>query len=399
MADDAEDLDEEALAGEEPDLPESLPVASVPERRDSRRHAGILRRQIGTADVKRRKAEAYIEVHEVGSGTTTHRSEDAWVEESVPPDEIWDENPAEDESGLSEAEKKHRIAKRKLDAEMAWGRRRRRANLWWTLAGGLTLLVLGVLLGRADRKRAPSAEIVEPERFESDIALSQTAVAELLVVGHESLPLLAGLMAKAQGEPAAVAPVVAGGTYTAALLPDWRLRTGLVPGVKDDGVIGLRAYILDGDAYLLMTGLRNDYSQYVAYFVLDEAGELRLDWKATVGFSEVLPHEIPEMEAAVSKLMRVVASPSSFYTTYYPESDYECFLVSHLDQERYAWAYVQRDSPVHRRLIGALSVRLTRLTAGRVTIVVRRGAPGSLPNQVLIEDVIGADWISVRGGD
>jgi hypothetical protein len=157
----------------------------------------------------------------------------------------------------------------------------------------------------------------------------------------------------------------------------------------------MRANVLEGDAYLVVTGLRNDYSKYIAYFVESE-GELRLDWRATVGFSEVLPEEVPEMPRDDSRLMRVVASPSSFYTATFPDTDFACFLVSHLDRERYAWGYVQRDSPAHRRLVGALSAPLTRATAGRLTIVVRKGAEKSLPNQVLIEEVIGADWLSIR---
>lgn len=397
MADELEDLDGDDLADVDPAVRDTLPAAKVPERRDQRRHAGIIRRKIGLVAPRRRALKRDLEVHEVAPTDSEPEPRNEWGEEEVVADDVWDEDPTEVEESESGGEEPRRVAKWAPDAEVPWGSQGTRVNLAWVTAGAVTLVVLGVLLGRADRNREPAVRVVEPERFQSQTLLSETAMADLLTMGREVLPRMTELLLIAQGDPAEAAPALAGGEYSAALMADWRKRVGPVSPIKEDGIVAMSAAVLEGNAYLVVSGLRNDYSKYLAYFV-EKEGELVIDWRATVGFSEVLPNEVADMPTDKSLLMRAIALPSSFYTLAYPESDYACYLLSHIDREEYAWGYVRRDSVVHDQLDGALKAPLTRPADNRVTLTVRKGRGDGLPNQLVIDEVVGADWLSLRAG-
>jgi len=326
----------------------------------------------------------------------------AWGEGAVSRgelEEVWNDDPSapsveeEDSEELEEDDKgKLRVKKkRKRDAEHSWGDGQR-VTLWWVLSGFVAILVVSFLLVQDGKSRLPSAPVEEPRRFVSELPDEDSQIVELLAMGQSAVAELVALIQQAEGPPEEAAKVMMRGPDSVARREAWRARVGLHAAVKDDGVIRLMAIHIGELDYLLVSGLRNDYTKYIAYIV-EVDGELRLDWEATEGYCPLLPDEVMKMGEGEEFEMRVLASPSSFYTPIFPEDDFACVLLSHLDREHYAWGYVRRSSPEHDLLVGALSSPVTKMVADRVRIRVARGPEGALSRQVEVTAVLGVDWL------
>ena len=390
--DDLGDLDDELASplGEESG-PDPRAVAKVPLPRKDGRLSRIVRREIGAIAPRRKVAEPYLEVHEVAPGGRGGAPEEA-PEDEGGVESVWDEDPGM--AALEEEEERKSVIKRKRkrDAELPWGWERK-TTFWWALCCGAgAALVVGVFVMKHVGSRTPPPAVEPPPRFVSKVPLQETPVAELLTLGQSAIPRLVEILSEVENSPAPAEALVAEGRASVARMSAWRGRTGPKARVKENGVIGLMAAGFDRQGYLLMSGLRDDYTKYVAYFVETE-GALRLDWEATVGYSELLPEEVEAMPGDRTALMRVVASPSSFYTNLFPEEEYGCFLLTHLDRERYAWGYIRKESESYELLRDYLSSPVTALTAKRVTIRVRKAPDGALPNQVEIVRILGNDWL------
>lgn len=152
--------------------------------------------------------------------------------------------------------------------------------------------------------------------------------------------------------------------------------------------------ISGGRPFACLTGRFDDQRRFTAYFVR-ESGRLCIDWKATVGYgtaSFALLHE----GQGDTREIRGILVPDSYYNAIYPEGTVQSYRLEAPDGSQSVWCYV----PLNTRLaekVAHLFVGgdLIRRQAGSamVTLSLKRGTEGAMPNQWLIDRLLHEEWI------
>jgi hypothetical protein len=185
-------------------------------------------------------------------------------------------------------------------------------------------------------------------------------------------------------------------------MQEWRERFPGAASFREESTHEIHASGNDRFAYVIMTGVRDDYSPLMAYFVKED-GRMVLDWEASEGYSEVLIDEVDALRDGKPRMMRGVIGLSNFYTDVYPEKDYRCYTLHHDDPGEWLWAYAKRESEVDFRLISHMQARDSLGRSRRVTVKLTKNQEGSRDNQVEIEEFLFGGWIEApdegEGGD
>ncbi|MEO5917775.1 MAG: hypothetical protein ABIS50_26320 [Luteolibacter sp.] len=152
---------------------------------------------------------------------------------------------------------------------------------------------------------------------------------------------------------------------------------------------------LAGHSCGLLEGNLPDHSKFAAYFINDH-NRLLLDWKATTAYGTATFKELESGPCDGSEI-RGVLSISTFYTANFPEADYQSFSLASPDEETAIWCYASRSS----RDIGKIAQELQTGSIitepkgpKKMTLRLKRGPEGALPNQWLIEEMLHVDWVS-----
>ncbi len=147
--------------------------------------------------------------------------------------------------------------------------------------------------------------------------------------------------------------------------------------------------------YALLEGELPDYSRFSACFVT-KAGKLLMDWKATTGYSTARFDELKNKQGD-SREIRGYLSRSNFYTTTWPEEDYQSYQLLEPAGETSIWCYARRTE-----VAGGACADLLRTgeildevqSSRKITVRLAPGPAGALPNQWQIEEVLHTDWLT-----
>ncbi len=152
---------------------------------------------------------------------------------------------------------------------------------------------------------------------------------------------------------------------------------------------------LEGHPCGLLAGLLPDNSKFLAYFTSDN-GRLLLDWKATTGYGTATFQDLEKGIGDGSEI-RGNASIIEFYTPQFPEKTYQSFRLVSPDGESLIWCYADRNSasyPTMTRKLKAGPIIDKAEDSEKVTLSLKRGPEGSLPNQWQIQQLLQTDWVS-----
>ncbi len=266
-------------------------------------------------------------------------------------------------------------------------------SLWWVLAGlGCVAIVALALSSQMDKQPVPK-RIEEPVRTQFKDSLESVPIRELVETSQDLVPVVTGLLETVEEQSEEMARAVRGGEKTVRLMEDWHRRLPRSAPFNPELTMKMHAATLKGTGYLIMEGFRKDHTRMTAYF-LQEDGRYVLDWQASVGYSEVLPAEVAELDGEDSLLMRVQAAPATFYAGPFTEEEYQCYSLSHLDPAVWVWGYARRSSLANVGLQMTVRARSLGGTDRRATIRVRKGPEGGRPNQVEVVDFLHVDWLS-----
>lgn len=151
-----------------------------------------------------------------------------------------------------------------------------------------------------------------------------------------------------------------------------------------------------GKAYGVLSGVLPNYENYEAYFVLSE-NQLLLDWKASTAYSTASFQDMYKGAGDTSEI-RGVLLPGVFYTSSYPESEYQCFQLMSPNGIDVIWCYTKLSSDlaveVGRLFVGGGIIQ-QQVQPAKVILRLKRGTNESLGNQWLIEDFLNEDWIEL----
>lgn len=132
------------------------------------------------------------------------------------------------------------------------------------------------------------------------------------------------------------------------------------------------------------------------------SGEPKVDWEASVNWSEIPWREFVKNPTEETVEFRVVASPADYYNHAFQDKakDYFCFRVEDPEKFASAWAYCEKNSEAALKLHSYLRRARQRGILDRerrpyIRCVLRLRFPpdGMKSNQMLIEDFVRAGWV------
>ena len=147
--------------------------------------------------------------------------------------------------------------------------------------------------------------------------------------------------------------------------------------------------------YGILSGTLPDHSSFTAYFTKD-GDRLRLDWKATSGFGTATFAEL-EKNMGNPAEVRGEISLAQFYTSTWPEADYQSFRLTSPDGQDILWCYSRRGQQVHDALgpfFRKDQLIVQTKNSWRITLRLAQGPAGALPNQWLIGEMLHIDWVT-----
>ena len=143
-----------------------------------------------------------------------------------------------------------------------------------------------------------------------------------------------------------------------------------------------------------LRGRKPDFSPYQVYFVR-EGDCLRIDWEATQGLGET---SFDSLQRGVGSggVIRAYATPGTFYSLAFPETEYRSYKVIAPDREQVVWGYLRTDSAAAAALKKAFEpAERGDATGSELPVTLRLAPPpaGAQKNQWLIGEMLHIDWV------
>lgn len=269
-------------------------------------------------------------------------------------------DPDEDFGHVNVAEQVRRIKSRSSDdknrpLDEVWGTKRRSTAWLWILLGtaivSVIAVVLGVTLWLSDEEAGKTS--LEDNGFGALGKVDEVDVAEgaLGWFDDHSVEVLAEvreIMAKMNEaeDSKEVESMIRkspyrqmnpirleewGSAHVTNSASDFRWSTSIVapPGVSDSAGMGV----------LSVVGKREDFEPYEVYFVR-EGGSLKLDWDATMGWSEKSIKEVSEEKPTKPIFMRCRISKKASFDQKFGADDFSGYLLSGEFSDEYLLAYL-----------------------------------------------------------
>ncbi|MEO5712950.1 MAG: hypothetical protein ABIT37_05620 [Luteolibacter sp.] len=147
--------------------------------------------------------------------------------------------------------------------------------------------------------------------------------------------------------------------------------------------------------YALLEGTLPDFSKFSACFVTKH-DKLLLDWKATTGYGTATFDELSKKQGDPGEI-RGHLSQTNFYTTTWPEVDYQSYQLLAPVGETSVWCYARRTEKAGGECADLLRTgEILDETQGsrKITVRLAPGPAGALPNQWQITEVLHTDWLT-----
>jgi hypothetical protein len=178
-----------------------------------------------------------------------------------------------------------------------------------------------------------------------------------------------------------------------AIEGNWKplaMKPGWLPGDESVWTVLDR----NGIRYAVLDGILSDFTSYRAFFRQDDGG-LKLDWKATAGYSTA---DFAEMKkgGGSGKEVRATISIADFYTFSFPEETYRSLRIMSADGEANLWGYVPLGSEIDQQLLELfLPSQITGEAQSeiQVTLHLEPGGGESLPDQWIIAGIERLTWL------
>lgn len=283
-----------------------------------------------------------------------------------------------------------------------WGGPHGRGSWKWMLYTGLgvvCLVVLALVLsqltkGKQDRSEdGPLYSQLADKQVESQDSSKDLMDLELLTNSQEKAKSIFAAYACAKAPEDFIAFVHAPERNRQVIEGNWKplaMKPGWLPGDESVWTVLDR----NGIRYALLDGILSDFTSYRAFFRQDDGG-LKLDWKATTGYSTA---DFAEMKkgGGSGKEVRATISIADFYTFSFPEETYRSLRIMSADGEANLWGYVPLGSEIDQQLLELfLPSQITGESQSeiQVTLHLEPGGGESLPDQWIIAGIERLSWL------
>lgn len=150
-----------------------------------------------------------------------------------------------------------------------------------------------------------------------------------------------------------------------------------------------------GTEFIALHGIKDKNTPFVAYFAYAN-GAMVLDWAATTGLGETALSTLVRNPTTQPVTMRVILSSSPYYLPTLPESDYESYKITCLNDEAIVWGYVKRNTETHRKIKALLHTDgdfLDSIAEARAIVNLKRTNDISSKNRFFITEMLHNDWV------
>lgn len=280
----------------------------------------------------------------------------------------------------------------------SWGFAHRHPTLWILGAGvGVVSIVIAAML-LLPSINAPNAPRVDPEGPQSRVVIEEKvegveAMNQLLTKQPEAMQIFRAYATATYADD--IVPLVRDGTaLQETLRKHWKplaLPKQWAPVAESTWAV----LELGGQACGLLQGNFPDQSKFSAYFTND-GDRLMLDWKATAAFGTATFGQLEKGRGDPAEI-RGDISIADFYSTTWPEADYQSFRLIAPEGDIAIWCYARRGDPTNAKISqhfrkGEIIEEV--LGSQKITLRLERGPAESLPNQWLIGEMLHIDWVS-----
>jgi hypothetical protein len=280
----------------------------------------------------------------------------------------------------------------------AWGATRQLPKLWMIGAGAgilaIVILVMALLPvinsrnGKNSSIRGTATKPIVEGKAESadDLELMMTKQAEAMQVFRAYLTAT---------RVEDVIPLIRNGkALEETLRSHWR-PTGIPSRWEPSSDCTWTIKKIADHACGFLRGSLPDQSPFLAYFTND-GDQLQLDWKATSAFCTATFQELEKSAGDPTEIRgEIILAP--FYTSTWPETEYQSFRLTSPDGQDIIWCYSRRKDPPHLALAPFFrrDLILAQPTdSWKITLRLTRGPEGALPNQWLIGEMLHIDWLA-----
>ncbi len=287
-----------------------------------------------------------------------------------------------------------------------WGEEKGRGSAKWmalTGIGVIALVILAVVASQPgnrgkERNQSMFSQLAPAENTEKESPIpDDNSMLEMLTNGQEAARDLYAAYAKAKS-PEDLAPLIFDAEQTMPLIrKDWKpiedVPKDWRPGDDSHWTVADR----EETRYGRLDGTDSGYLPYTAYFQ-SEDGELKLDWKATTGYSSAEFSELKQGSGDASEI-RTLISRAEFFTFALPEEKYLSFRLMAPDGEVNLWGYIEKDTALGEEVSELfLQSQITGEIQTEIQVVVslEPGPEEGLPAQWMIEDLRGLTWLDEK---
>lgn len=279
-----------------------------------------------------------------------------------------------------------------------WGVTHQLSKLWIIGSGAAVLIIvilsmalLPVINSLNAKKTSPRSTGAQP--FIEEKIDSADALDLMLTKQPEAMQLYRAYVTATQVDE--VIPLIRDGKALEQTLRNHWLPLGIpkrwAPGLNCTWSLKKHA----SRSYGFLVGTLPDHSPFIAYFTNDD-NRLLLDWKATSAFGTATFAELEKNTGDPSEIRGEIAL-AQFYTSTWPEADYQSFRLTSPDGQDILWCYSRRGEPPHEALAPFFRRDLIIVQTNdswKITLRLARGPTGTQPNQWLIGEMLHIDWIT-----
>lgn len=345
-----------------------------------------LRIESNPASRRSEKPEQSLEVKEI-SGSVVRLNPEEPTAEKMPRQHSFQQRPA-----ASTEQPWHRAE------TQDWGKPKKHALRWILGASfGVISMIIGamILLPLINKSNAQRTAIgptgLEP--VEPTAILTDQALEELILKQAEAEQIFRFFACQSIVDD--ILPVIRNSESVEHLIRSHHQPGSLTKDWLPPEDTTWNVFYVDGLPFGVMEGKLPDYSGFTAYLTLTN-DTLLLDWRATTGYGTATFDELSRNQGDSSEI-RGWISPTVFYSTTFPEGEYQSYRFVSPDKGTSIWCYVSKSDPAAKsigKLFQSGTILANTTDPKKVTLQLTRGPSGALLNQWLIEDLHHNDWIT-----
>ncbi|QTN31822.1 hypothetical protein HZ994_05595 [Akkermansiaceae bacterium] len=282
-----------------------------------------------------------------------------------------------------------------------WGEKSGGSSLKWMLLTGLgvvAIVVLAVVLsqlpdGKGNRSQDQSLySQMTPDKTKPADESDDLRNLEILTNSQEEAKSIFAIYASAENPEDFIPYAYAAERNSELIKKEWK-PLGMKAGwTADDSV--WTVFDKENRRYGILEGTLADFTRFSAFF-RQEAGVLKMDWKASTGYSSAGFASLKKGEGDGSET-RAWVSMADFYTFAFPEEKYRCYRLMSKDGHVNLWGYVPIGGGLDEEFLNLFQPsQITGEVQADAQVILRLG-PGpveSLPDQWLIDGLLAKSWL------